>query len=115
AIPWSRLILESQEMPNDLNVSRPQRLSVALMVFATIFLILSWVRPEMLALASAACLSVMFINRRLYAFFLRQRGWLFTMACIPLHFVYYLYCGFSYLSVWTIFRLQRAFSIANLH
>ena len=115
AIPWSRLILETQEMPNDLNVSRAQRLSVALMAFATIFLILSWLRPEMLALTAAACCSVLFINRRLYAFFLRQRGWLFAVACVPLHFIYYLYCGFSYVSVWTILRLQRAISMAHLH
>jgi hypothetical protein len=43
---------------------------------------------------------VIVLNRDLYGFFFRQRGLLFAAACIPLHLLYYLYSGLSYLYVW---------------
>jgi GT2 family glycosyltransferase len=108
AVPWSRLILESKKTPDDLNLKRGQRLSVVLLALACISILLAAFRDELLLLAAAALLSVVVLNRDLYAFFFRQRGLLFAGACIPLHFLYYLCSGFSYLYVWIDFRLRRA-------
>jgi hypothetical protein len=47
---------------------------------------------------------VVILNRDLYGFFFRQRGFLFAAACIPLHLLYYLYSGISYLYVWITMR-----------
>ncbi len=106
AIPWSRLILQSKEVPNDLNLKRGQRLSVALVGLASVFLLLAAFRGELLALSAAALVGVVFLNRGLFAFFARQQGFLFAAACIPLQLLYYLYSGLSYLYVWIGFRIR---------
>ncbi len=100
ALPWSRLILESRNAPDDLNLQWGQRLSGALVLLACLLLLLGLFRVELLALSAAALLLVIVLNRRLYLFFFRRRGLLFAAACLPLHFLYYLYSGFSYLYVW---------------
>jgi glycosyltransferase involved in cell wall biosynthesis len=100
AIPWSRLILETGVAPDDLNLKGGQRASFVLVVLGCLFLGLSLLRIEMLGLSAAALLAVVVLNRNLYGFFLRQRGFLFAAACIPLHLLYYLSSGLSYLYVW---------------
>lgn len=106
AIPWSRLILETGKVPNDLNLKRGQRLSVALTGLAGIFLLCAAFRVELFALSGAALLGVVVINRRLYTMFFRKRGLLFALACIPLHLLYYLCCGLGYMYVWIGFQLR---------
>lgn len=107
AIPWSRLILETKKFPDDLNLKWGQRVSFGLVVLACVFLVLAVVQPEFLVGSAAALVGVSFLNRKLYAFFFRQRGLVFTAACIPLHLLYYLYSGLSYVYVWTDFHLRR--------
>jgi hypothetical protein len=58
---------------------------------------------ELIVLSVAAFLSVLLLNRRIYLFFFRQRGLPFALGCIPLHILYYLYSGFSYLYVRAVF------------
>jgi glycosyltransferase involved in cell wall biosynthesis len=108
AVPWSRLILERGNAPDDLNLKGSQRLSAALLGVAGFCMPPTVLRTELLALPMAALLAVVVLNRHLYAFFFRQRGFLFASACIPLHFLYYLYSGMSYLYVWVDFRLKGA-------
>jgi hypothetical protein len=62
-----------------------------------VLLALLW--AELLCLSAAALLGVFILNRELYAFFFRQRGFLFASACVPLHLLYYLCGGLSYLYV----------------
>lgn len=106
AVPWSRLILETKDTPNDLNLKGGQRLSAALVMLACLLLPLAALRVELLALSAVALLGVVILNRDLYAFFFRQRGLLFAGTCIPLHLLYYLYGGLSYLYVWIGFQLR---------
>ncbi|MGH8068031.1 MAG: glycosyltransferase family 2 protein [Candidatus Entotheonellia bacterium] len=108
AIPWSRLILESGKAPDDLNLAGAQRLSGALVGLAVALLPLTVVRLEVLAISLGALLSVGVLNRHLYGFFSHQRGLLFASACIPLHLLYYLYSGSSYVYVWLDFHLKGA-------
>lgn len=108
AVPWSRLILASRHAPDDLNLKGGQRLSLVLVGLACLFLLLAAVRIELLALAALALFGVVIINRGLYTFFFRQRGVRFAAICIPLHFLYYLYSGLSYLYVWMDFRWRGA-------
>jgi len=107
AIPWSRLILETGIAPDDLNLKTGQRASFALVVLGCLFLVLALFRTEALALAAIALISVVVLNRDLYRFFSRQHGTLFAAACIPLHLLYYLYSGFTYLYVWLGFAVKR--------
>ena len=99
AVPWSRLILQTRNMPADLNLKVGQRASFVLASFACAFLVLSGVRLEWLGASSAAILGVVALNRNLYGFFFRRRGVLFAAGCVGLHLLYYLYSGLSYFYV----------------
>lgn len=68
--------------------------SAAMVVLAVIALVGLgyWLREWGLAMA-LPLLGLIVLNRRFYAFFLRQRGIAFTTAVLPLHVLYYLYSG----------------------
>ena len=106
ALPWSRLILDTRMAPNDLNLKWDQRASFVLLVSACVFLALGFFLTELFVVSAAAFLVVLVINRRIYLFFFRQRGLPFALGCIPLHILYYLYSGFSYLYVRTVFLVR---------
>jgi len=98
AVPWFVLMLRSRTMPPDLNLRRSHRLSVVL-VFLLLLLLATpahWFRLApwtwgvgVVALAAA----LMGLNWDLYRFFARQRGVGFAAAAVPLHWLYYGYCG----------------------
>jgi GT2 family glycosyltransferase len=113
ALPWSRLILESGVLVDDLNLSRDQRLSAVLVVVAAGCLALAPFRPALAAVSAGALLGVGVLNRRLYAFFARRGGLLFAAACVLLHWLYFLYSGLTYMGVWTGFRLKALASRAR--
>jgi len=108
AVPWTRLILENKKVPHDLNLKEGQRLSVVLAGLTSLFLLLAPFSLKLLALSAAAFAGVIVLNRGLYGFLFRQRGLFFTMACIPLHLLYYLYSGLTFFSVWLDFQLRGA-------
>jgi GT2 family glycosyltransferase len=107
AVPWSRLILESGQPVDDLNLRRGQRLSAALVSLATVCLALAPIRTGLAAVAAIALLTVIVLNHRLYGFFIRQGGLAFAGACLLLHWLYYLYSTLAYLGVWASVRLGR--------
>ena len=107
AVPWSRLILQTRNMPADLNLKVGQRASFALAAFACAFLVLSGVRLEWLGASAAAFLGMVALNRELYTFFFRRRGVLFGVGCIALHLLYYLYSGLSYFYVLADDQLRK--------
>jgi len=113
AIPWARLMLETDRTPNDLNIKTAQRVSGMLVMLSCLFFALGALKLEALGLAGLAMLGVVILNRELYGFFLRRRGLWFAGACIPLHFCYFLYSTFSYLFVWISFRLKAIVSQAS--
>ena len=108
AIPWARLIQEAPKASADLNLQPAQKASVALVGIACAFLALAVAWPQSLALSVLAISGVIFLNRKLYAFFLGHRGILFTAACVPLHLLYYFYSGLSYVYIWASLRLRRS-------
>jgi glycosyltransferase involved in cell wall biosynthesis len=111
AVPWSRLILEAKKLPNDLNLKVGQRMSFALVALACVFVLGSIVQPGWLVGSVAALVAVGIINRRLYAFFIRQGGIRFAVVSFGLHVVYYLYSGLTFVSVWLEYHLRRVVGI----
>jgi lipopolysaccharide/colanic/teichoic acid biosynthesis glycosyltransferase/glycosyltransferase involved in cell wall biosynthesis len=107
AIPWARLIFETNILPNDLNVKMEQRVSFALVALAIASLPFGILETELLAGSLAALIGVVILNRGLYGLFFRRHGILFTTACIPLHLLYYLYSGLSYCWVWLEIQGKR--------
>jgi protoporphyrinogen oxidase/GT2 family glycosyltransferase len=101
AIPWSKLILETGEMPVDLNLGFRSRLSAAttlLLVALVLFLPLSARLGKLpLQLAALGVVSsvvlLMVLNGGVYGFFRKQRGVAFMIAAMPIHWLYYFYSG----------------------
>lgn len=96
AIPWSKLILQTGAVLNDLNLQTSQRLS-ALAVFGGLLglAIAFWFPPAwLLVMACAAMLG--YLNGRFYAFLYRQRGLLFLLMSLPWHWLYFLYSTLAF-------------------
>jgi hypothetical protein len=88
-----------------LNLTWHQRVSAVLVVVAGLSLFLLGYRLELAALTVAALAAVVVLNRKLYLFFFQRGGLLFTIACVTLHFLYYIYSSLSYLFVWLEHRV----------
>ena len=96
AVPWTRLIIRSRVLPNDLNVRTSSRASVTLVfVLAGALLASLWV-PWAAAAAIVAGAGLAALNAGFYAFLLRVRGPLFTLAAVPWHWVYYACAGVGF-------------------
>ena len=101
AVPWSKLILETREMPSQLNLTYQARFSAAgTMLLAVLVLLLSGsARFDRTSVLLAGCGAVMnavllvALNRDVYRFFWKQRGIAFTMAAVPIHWLYHFYSG----------------------
>ncbi len=101
AMPWSKLILETGEMPNDLNLRWSQRISAALAPFAVGGVAISPVLAltgQWLALPAAllpVAISAL-IQRDMIAFFTRARGPVFGTAAWLFHQVHLMYSAATY-------------------
>ncbi len=91
-VPWTRLILRTGSMPNDLNVRWSQRLSVA-MAFLLIWTIYQGNATMALGCALALC----GLNLPFYAFLAVRRGLWFVLRAIPLDFLFHFYSGIAFL------------------
>ncbi len=96
AIPWTRLILRSNWLPNDLNLAVSQRLT-AILVLASVALAVAGplvkLSPAWALLPLAAAI---LLNRQFYSFLASKRGWLFVAIVLPLHLFYYLYSALTF-------------------
>lgn len=91
AIPWSRLILESGQMVNHLNLQISQRISAGLTLCMVGAAFLSILQARVALLVPVLAMLVCLINYRLYVFLLRKRGINFTIRAIPMQFLYLFY------------------------
>lgn len=98
ALPWSQLMLERGQLPNDLNVQRAQRLSGALVVSGLLLLLLGFLYRPLRWLALAAFGGTTAINWPYYHFLARKRGPAFALLSWPWHLLYLLYgaAAFAY-------------------
>lgn len=108
AVPWTRLILNTRHVPDDLNFDFAARASlflIAALLVTSVILGVATVQPwpqavrPLLGLSASLGLLLLFVNRRVYAFFLRRRGWWFAMRAALVHWIYYLYGGVTFLVV----------------
>jgi GT2 family glycosyltransferase len=101
AVPWTRLILSSSQLPTDLNLDWKSRIS-ALCVWALFFLFLVglWFRPALIGAVTLAG-SIIVINFPLYRFFSQRGGRWFAIGAIGLHFFYFFYSSLAFGLVWS--------------
>ena len=96
AVPWTRLILRSGALADDLNTSRSSRFSaVAAWMLAIVLLLCPWLPWAMLGLFPAMVI-LLVCNARLLSFFYRRGGIRFAAAAAGLHFLYYLYSSLTF-------------------
>ena len=100
AIPWTKLILESQEMVSDLNLQASQKISAGLVGLAVATLPLSFLIPELsyFILFSIAC--IFMLNRKLFNFFVKTKGIKFAFLAFAMQLLYYFYSGVTFTFCW---------------
>ena len=59
-------------------------------------LVAAVVFPWSLAAAAVCGVLLLILNADFYGFFLKKKGLLFTIASVPLHWFYFLYCAVAY-------------------
>ena len=96
-IPWTRLMLRAGALANTLNVTPLQRVSVLIAYLTPLFILAGAWSPLFLIPAIALVLALTWLNRSFYRFFLYRSGWLFMLRVIPLHWLYFYYCGLSFI------------------
>jgi glycosyltransferase involved in cell wall biosynthesis len=115
AMPWTKLILKTRTIPDELNLAWPARMSAALagcgfaLILALCGRAIGWTKPSserIYAEMGAVALGLVFLNSGLYAFFFRRRGTKFALQAIPAHWIYLLYSGMAFLSC-CIYELSR--------
>lgn len=102
AIPWSRLIFQTGILPNHLNLQIAYRISAILVTLSLPVLIFQLIRPHravwfVLLLAFAVFL---YLNRKIYAFLLVRKGFLFALLSIFWQWSYYLYSTAAIAGTW---------------
>jgi glycosyltransferase involved in cell wall biosynthesis len=110
-IPWTQLILRSGRFQNDLNLRSAYRISVALAYLALLSCAAAIWRPWALWGALACTAAVVFLSRGFYAYFVQRRGLWFAARVLPLHFLYHLYNGVSFVFGTLIYTANRRWNV----
>jgi hypothetical protein len=100
AVPWSKLIIENRVMVNDLNLKKSDRISAALLGLSLALLLFSIFKPLFLVIVPFLLTTIIAINHRFYAFFMKKRGLVFTALVFPVHMLYYFYSSVAFTLCW---------------
>jgi hypothetical protein len=111
-IPWTQLILRFGRFSNDLNLKSGYRACVVLSYLLPMALAASFLSAWFLMLAAAWVSTLAYLGRRFYGYFMRQRGWWFAVRVFPLHYVYHLYNGFSFLTGSSLYLAVKWFNVS---
>ena len=110
-IPWTQLILRYRQFGSDLNVRNTYRVCVVAAYLGVLFAALAaidvrflWAVPPLLAL-------IAYLGWDYYRFFREKRGLLFALRVFPLHVLYHLYNGFSFVTGTMLFLAARHFDV----
>lgn len=107
AVPWSKLLLQSQEMLNDLNLQQTHKISAGLVGLLVLSLLFVWWKPWLLYLVVSLLGLIFYLNYDLYRFFGQRRGFLFLIQGFIWHLFYYLYSGVTFGWCWLVYRYSQ--------
>ncbi|MBI4589387.1 MAG: glycosyltransferase [Candidatus Rokubacteria bacterium] len=123
AIPWSKLILETGVLPRDLNLQMSHRISalwVGLLALALPLMFLENLAVfggalygALVTVSLLLVVTLLVLNRKMYAFFWRKRGIGFMAFAIPLHFLYYFYSGLAFVLCWVRHKVRAGVKRAS--
>ena len=100
-------MLRARNAPKTLNVKTDQRVSVALVYLTLALLAAGFRSPPVWIAAMATAVAVTLLNLDFYRYFHARRGMVFVIACMPLHWLYFLYCGVSVAAGTVLHYLER--------
>lgn len=106
-IPWTQLIWRGGRARNDLNLKNAYRVSVALTYILIALLVGAFAIPALLIPAGVTVILLHWLGRDLYQYFVRHRGFVFALRVAPLHYLYHLYNGFSFVTGSTLYLARR--------
>ena len=111
AYPWSKLILTSQGLINDLNLKTNDRLSAGFSGLAIMLLpfLIFW--PALIVLCGLFLGVVAFLNRDLLRFFYQTKGAVFALLAFPWQVLFFLYSGVVFAVCWVMFGLPQMLGI----
>ena len=97
-IPWTKLLLSNKSsFVNALDLQISSRISVAASYVFVILILASFYKPEISFLALFTATLLLWLNMKIYRFFYRKRGFVFSIRAIFMHWLYYLYSGLAFI------------------
>ncbi|MBI4228183.1 MAG: glycosyltransferase family 2 protein [Deltaproteobacteria bacterium] len=121
ALPWSKLIIEKGILSSDLNLKVNYRISSFLAGLVILILILTildavnviaiGLNKYFIAISVLLIIAIIILNLDLYNFFFHKRGLKFMFLSIPLHFLYYLYSGITFVTCWILHKFYLLRSV----
>ncbi len=115
AVPWSRLIMETGNFHSDLNLKISDRISAFIVWFILLIttllivgLFINGIKLIFIELSILLFLSILFLvlNYKFYKFLLVNRGFLFLIESIPIHFLYFIYSSSVFALIWLKSKLK---------
>lgn len=103
-VPWTRLLwresrhadTEKRPFRLDLNLQTSNRVSVVCIYLLGASLLGAAFYPVLFTAGPFLAAALVWLNRDLYRFFARHRGWAFAVTALIFHWLYYLYNGVSF-------------------
>ncbi len=97
AIPWTLLMWKYRQFTDDLNLKFRHKFSSILLILLIAFAFMGFLSKWFLLGLPFLLLLYFMMNCDVYAFFLKKRGFMFSLKVIPLHILYYLYSMLGYI------------------
>ena len=107
AVPWTKLILESQGMINDLNLQKSQKISAGLLGLSILLLPFAFLKYQIIYIILLMLATIFLINVRLFRYFYKLRGFKFVILSFLFHLLYYLYSSLVYVFCWFDYHLIK--------
>jgi len=102
AVPWSMLMLETDQIVDDLNLQWRSKVSACLAGLLFVMLGLGIYRREFLYGTALLVVILVVLNLDFYRFLFHRRGLVFTALSFFMHILYYIYSGLSFVLCWTV-------------
>jgi glycosyltransferase involved in cell wall biosynthesis len=113
ALPWSKLILETNGMINDMNLRVRDRLSaifVALIIVSVPFVPFF---PALVPVILAFLVTIAYLNWGILRFFAAKRGIFFAVHAFFWQLLYFFYSGATFAFCWFSYTFTHAFAAKN--
>ncbi|HEY9778052.1 MAG TPA: glycosyltransferase family 2 protein [Planktothrix sp.] len=97
-VPWTRLLLANEICRvNELNIQISQKISVAAVYLLVASVVAALFQPAALILTAGLAALLTVVNWDVYRYFHQYRGFEFALKVVPMHWLYYLYAGASFI------------------